>query len=98
MSELLSYRQYLAHVDSAFALHFQDGSVLTLTLVEVADLGSTAQQEQFALRFTTTHYLPQQTYVLTHEHLGEQAIFLVPIAREGELFRLEAIFNRLVES
>jgi hypothetical protein len=98
MFEPLSLTQCVAHVQSPFELRFQDGTALTLTLAEVADLGSTSQQEQFALRFLTTHYLPQQTYVLSHAVLGERALFLVPVAREGDLYRVEAVFNRLLES
>lgn len=98
MFEPMSRAQWLEHQHSPFELRFQDGTALTLTLVEIEDLGSTERQEQFALRFTTSHYLPQQTYLLTHAELGEIAIFLVPIAQEGALFRFEAVYNRLLES
>jgi hypothetical protein len=42
--------------------------------------------------------LPQGTYRINHEQLGEMEIFLVPTAREAEGFKYEAAFNLLKET
>lgn len=86
-------------------LQTQFGAYLTpeqrvdLVLIEAEDLGSTPRQEQFSLQFQgpLTHFLPQATYPVEHATLGQFALFLVPVGREPEGYRYEAIFNLLVD-
>jgi hypothetical protein len=37
--------------------------------------------------------LPQLTYTVNHEQMGEFELFLVPVARIDGGFRYEAVFN-----
>lgn len=39
--------------------------------------------------------LPQGTWHLRHDVLGELALFLVPVARTEDGYRYQAVFNRL---
>ncbi|MCF6376704.1 hypothetical protein L2K70_03730 [Nocardioides KLBMP 9356] len=52
------------------------------------------QRVQFSLVFLGPHDapLPQATYVVTHQAVGEQEIFLVPIGRDADGVRYEAAF------
>ena len=45
-----------------------------------------------ALPRSPSAVLPQATYVVTHEAVGEQEIFLVPIGRDDDGVRDEAAF------
>jgi hypothetical protein len=89
---------YLPHVGSPFAIRNPDGVGITLTLQAARDVGSTATQEQFALLFQgpAAYPLAQATYELTHAALGEHVLFLVPVERNADGFRYQAVFNRLI--
>jgi hypothetical protein len=54
-----------------------------------------APRQPFSLVFAgpLDPQLPQATYALAHERLGELAIFLVPIARDADGVRYEAVFG-----
>jgi hypothetical protein len=41
--------------------------------------------------------LEQGMYPMTHEKMGTESLFLVPIAREADGFHYEAVFNNLVK-
>lgn len=55
------------------------------------------RQDPFTLVFagSTEAYLPQGTYVLRHDDLGDVTIFLVPTGPDAESGRMqyEAVFN-----
>lgn len=82
-----------------FAVDLAPEQRVDLVLIEAEDLGSTPRQEQFSLQFQgpLAHFLPQQTYAVEHAELGQFALFLVPIGRESEGYRYEAVFNLLVD-
>ena len=42
-------------------------------------------------------FLGQGTFDVAHPDMGMFPLFLVPVAREPDGFRYEAVFNRLVE-
>lgn len=80
---------------------------LALELVEVKE-SCNAQCEGFSLIFNgpSEMLLPQKLYAVSHDTLGENQIFLVPIGEkaegEGENrkivgYRYQAVFNRLKE-
>ncbi|HSK72350.1 MAG TPA: hypothetical protein VK892_11675, partial [Pyrinomonadaceae bacterium] len=68
-----------------------------IELVEVTEPTVTPSQMFYSLFFLGNgdFMLPQGTYRLNHERLGEMEIFLVPVAREAEGFKYEAVFNLL---
>lgn len=84
------------HLKSVFQASIEH-AVTPLTLVEVKTLGERpdAPRQPFSLVFegASTPALPQNTYAMTHPSMGELAIFLVPIARDEEGARYEAVFG-----
>ncbi|CAN5213954.1 hypothetical protein BH20ACI1_BH20ACI1_17860 [soil metagenome] len=73
---------------------------LELELVEVSDLKTSSGQEYFSLVFLgdKDNLLPQKLYALNHETLGQKEIFLVPVGREEDGIKYEAVFNRLTKN
>lgn len=89
---LLTYEDFAPAVGEPFAVRLTDADV-TLTLTQARPLSSASGNERvpFALLFAGPQEvpLPQATYALVHERLGEQLVFIVPVA-PGEY---EAIFT-----
>jgi hypothetical protein len=98
MLENLTRETFEPHLNTKFMLQRPDADPLELELVEITggvDRGA-AHSYSFSLIFrgAPTFYLQQHIYTLAHEQLGTLDIFLVPVARESDGFRYEAIFNR----
>jgi hypothetical protein len=53
--------------------------------------------ERFAIYFQGPgdFYLPQHTYRMEHDALGALEIFMVPVGKDNNGFRYEAIFSRM---
>ncbi|NQT89285.1 hypothetical protein HQ560_21130 [bacterium] len=72
---------------------------IDMTLTEAAAVGAPpadgSMRQAFSLVFTGPPgcVLPQQTYQLIHQEMGELDIFLVPIGSDEEGTQYEAIFN-----
>lgn len=95
--------QFEATLESPFALDLGEAGTLTLTLTGLQRLGDPvpaedtdgpAPRQPFSLVFggPLETQLGQGTYALRHDALGVLAIFLVPIARDAEAMRYEAVF------
>jgi hypothetical protein len=71
----------------------EDHARLTLTAVEVRE--DNQEFENFSLIFSGPEqpFLPQSIYRLNHPTLQPFEIFLVPIARSGQTYLYEAVFN-----
>lgn len=83
------------YVGQDFLLSFPDGSC-ALKLLEASAIGTGARDGgAFSLLWQgpTTPALQQGTYELTHEKLGEMALFLVPVAQKDAGFQYEAVFT-----
>jgi hypothetical protein len=82
-----------------FVLRLPDGATQDLELVEIRDFGrrATANGElsNYGLTFLARAQapLPQAIYRLEHALLEPMDVFLVPIGRDAEGIRYEAIFN-----
>jgi hypothetical protein len=72
-------------------------AVCELELIEVSEEKRAPRQEMFSVVFCgpMQRFLPQRTYRLRHECLGEQQLFLVPVGQDAEGFQYQAVFNRL---
>ncbi len=91
-----------AYVGQPFQVLFDDGTRLTLELIAAAPyLGSDEDappmgngRAPFSLIFRgpRASVLPQRTYRLAHETLGEFPLFLVPIGPDSAGMRYEAAF------
>ena len=98
MSEIFNHETLVGHLNTKFAL-IDTAQPFELELVEVTKPTVTASQTFFSLYFMSKgdFMLPQGTYRINHEQLGEMMIFLVPTARDNNGFKYEAVFNLLNE-
>jgi hypothetical protein len=93
----LTVDDFAATVDTPYALGAGGPETIELVLRSATPGVATATgapREPFSLLFVgpADPVLPQATYVLTHATLGELAIFLVPVGRDAESVRYEAVF------
>ena len=96
MPEIFNYETLAGQLNTKFALT-DAAEPFELELVEATEPTVTASQTYFSLFFLGRYdfMLPQGTYQLKHEHLGEITVFLVPISRDNDGFKYEAVFNLL---
>jgi hypothetical protein len=93
--------QLLAQVNTSFVVRREDGDLVTLVLVAVADPALSGHRRQpgsfrAVFRGPRGASLGQDTYAVANAALGEFPLFLVPVGRTdrtGPLY--EAAFNRL---
>ena len=95
----LTYDDFAGREGERFELAVGEGRAVGLVLVEATEgtepggRGPEGQERrQFSLVFRGQADLPQGTYRLTNPDLGDLDVFLVPIARDGDLTRYEAAF------
>lgn len=96
MPEIFNYEALVGQLNTKFSL-IDAAEPIELELVEVTEPTVTASQTFFSLFFlgSPDFMLPQGTYRMNHEQLGEMMVFLVPTARETDGFKYEAAFNLL---
>lgn len=72
---------------------------MTVDLVEVSELRETPRQRMYSLVFrgSLEQPLQQGSFSISHEKMDAGELFLVPIAREADGFRYEAVFNNMVQ-
>lgn len=89
-----SVQLYKEQVGSRFSVMLMDGSV-DIVLIDVIDK-SELLAEQFTLLFRgqLDRFLEQNTYVLGHDVLGAEPIFIVPVGRQADGFHYQAVFHR----
>jgi hypothetical protein len=97
MSETLTLNDFSPHLHSRFRVSQADNYELELT--EVTD-HSNAQLEQFSLIFlgVPSPWLPQGSYRLVHQRIGECELFLVPIGPDAAGMRYQAVFSRFIRN
>lgn len=101
MLETLTTDSFTAQAGTAFRLDLPAGGAFDLTLVSATPLGEArrggkVRDRAFSVLFLgppAAAVLPQATYRLEHEALGGLEIFLVPVGRDGDRVRYEAVFN-----
>jgi hypothetical protein len=93
--EKLTKEAFSEHLNTKFRLPLGSDKAAELELIEVTEIISSPGQEQFSLIFRgpLEYFFPQSIYHLEHEKMGELDIFIVPIARDQDCFRYEAVFN-----
>ena len=95
----LTEEEFSKHVNTKFRLKLETPEPLELELVEVkgyrAGDGEPKGMERFSAFFEGPgdSLLPQKSYPLEHDGLGEFEVFLVPIGHNKDHFRYEAVFN-----
>ncbi len=102
MLETLTLDDFAAHLDEPFAIDlgtdFPGLEPLVLTLIKAEpiktsqDLGERRPPFSLVFRGPGEPALVQRIYPLDNETLGRLEIFLVPIGRDDEGMRYEAVF------
>lgn len=95
--QLPSKDSFQTAVGGEFALPFDNGSTLVLTLdklVERCDLDGQGLVN-FSLFFSGPLSFPigQGTYSMGHDKLGPMHLFLVPIGKDNEHFHYQAVIS-----
>ena len=98
MLEKLTAAAFEQLMGSRFRVDLAEPPSQELELVEVQRYKPEWQgprTEPFSVFFLSSSpwILQQQIYRLEHETLGQLDLFLVPVAREGQRVRYEAVFN-----
>jgi hypothetical protein len=93
-----THSRFAENQNSPFVVEHPRWGIVTVELVSISDLRETARQRMFSLVFRgpVEQPLEQGLYPMTHAVLGAESLFLVPIGREADGFRYEAVFNNLV--
>src|SRR5438132_10339172 len=99
MPEFFTIEMFEGHRNSRFTMRYGDSQTAELELVSVKDVGSSERQKQFSLQFLGPVDAPisQGIFRIVHDKLGDLDLFLVPIGRDDNGVKYEAIFNRVVE-
>jgi len=99
MLEQISKAAFAEQVKTKFRAELADLPAFELELTEVKEFAATPAIEQFSLFFLGPPEAPiwQGIYRLTHEQLGTQEIFLVPVGRDQAGVEYEAVFNRFLK-
>lgn len=97
MLDTLTHETFSSHLGTTFEVRL-DGRTLALELVEVTPYrgdGAAGSRQPFSVFFRgpAEVYLPQQIVPLHHERLGQLDIFLVPVGRQPDGYRYEAVFT-----
>jgi hypothetical protein len=97
MATQLTEAEFSKHVNTKFRVVTDDP--LDLELIQVKGYLSKEHEETGMERFSAffhgpaDRYLQQKTYLFEHEQMGSFELFLVPVSRDQEGFRYEAVFN-----
>lgn len=98
MTAPLTEQEFSKHLKTTFHVIFPDGQV-DLELDQVKGYLSKHPEhdgmERFSLFFQgpPKPQMPQYSYKLQHDQMGEFEIFLVPVSRDDLGVRYEAVFN-----
>jgi len=97
--ENITREMFRESLNTKFRLRAETPEPIELELLEITESINTPKHEQFALLFLGPQslYLPQMTYRLEHEKLGEFDLFLVPVGRVENGLQYEAVVNRFLE-
>jgi hypothetical protein len=104
MGEWQTEAEFTKNLNTTFRVQLDGAKPIDLTLVAVTPRHSGANEapgmERFSALFSGPPdlFLPQQCYRITHDDMGEFEVFLVPIAREKDGFKYEAVYNYFKES
>jgi Domain of unknown function (DUF6916) len=97
MLDKLTIESFEPLVGTSFWLH-ANGHEVELRLTRAARLmeseAARLKRTAFSLFFQAPLLLPQQIYRVTHDAFAEPLdIFLVPVAKEGDAYTVEAVFT-----
>src|SRR5437879_2190654 len=95
MSVAFSHASFVESLGSKFKLKNESSESFELELLEVSELKRTELYDSFSITFrcASAEVLPQSTYRLEQEKMGELELFLVPISRDQGGVSYEAVFS-----
>ena len=98
MDERLTKEQFGEQLNTTFRIEVEPGNPIELEIIKVTSLFSSPRNEQFSVELIAPANRPleQSTYIMEHEALGTQHIFITPIARDDKGLHYEAVFNYLL--
>ena len=97
MTATLTEEEFSKHVNTKFRVASEPP--IDLELTEVKGYLSQAHEQSGMERFSaffngpSEPFLRQRVYALEHDRMGAFELFLVPIAKDDNGFRYEAVFN-----
>lgn len=99
MTNNWTHTTFSENLNTSFNLQHPQWGGMTVELVHVSELRETPRQRMYSLVFRgpLEQPLQQGTFPISHEKVDSGELFLVPIAREDDGFRYEAVFNNLVK-
>ena len=96
----LTHENTKQYIGDTFRLTFDNGLIIDLVLEEVVvmmekHLNPRMTRDTFAWHFRGPRQpmLPQNTYNITHDGLGQLRLFIVPLSAPDEGAQYEALFN-----
>lgn len=102
MPERLNEEDFRKHLGTKFRVRLDEiegAPLVELELAEVVTYPTLSDPRGDAERFSVyfhspaNFFLPQRIYRLEHEQMGQQELFLVPVAQNEHGFRYEAVFS-----
>ena len=87
------------NLKTTFQVHHEQLGIVELELIEVSELKKAGRQEAYSIQFCgpLASTLRQGMYKTEHARLGVVDLFIVPIGREEDGLRYEAVFNHLLK-
>jgi hypothetical protein len=98
MQNLPACADFEANLNTAFSVKLGDSVETSVQLISVTKSVPSPTFESFSLLFTGAKdgELEQNVYDVSHNALGDFALFLVPVGRDAEGCKYEAVFNNLI--
>ena len=103
MPATLTANEFSKHVNTNFRATLDVETQADLELVDLKTYTSKHEEqdgmERFSVYFTgpADPHLPQKLYAIQHDEMGEFEMFLVPLSRNENGSRYEAVFNYFKE-
>lgn len=98
MPSTLTAAAFVANLHTTFRVFSDESNAVELDLIEVTERPVSPRQMQFSILFRgpADTLLPQRIYRVEHERMGAVGdLFLVPVSRERDGYRYEAVFTLL---
>jgi len=94
----LTHEAFVSNLNTIFRVQVEGTSGVELELTEVSEHLQSANQERFSIFFRgpNEQFLGQGIQHLEHDQLKSLDLFLVPIGRNEQGTRYEAVFNRFL--
>lgn len=99
MSDVQNEAGFAKNVNTNFRIKVESPRPVELKMISVTPRVSEPHEQAGIERFSVVFsgpadiFLPQNTYRMVHPEMGEFEVFLVPIAKEADGFRYEAVYN-----